>query len=59
MTNIAIELATANNPDSDIQPTTEFQYEQPMSRISPEGYNYDDAIPSVMELYAGKYIFYS
>lgn len=56
MTNNAIDLTTASKPDSAMQPITKLQNDQPTSKFYPKGFNYDDAIPSVCEFYAGKYI---
>lgn len=54
MTNNVIDLATTSKPDGSTQQTNEFGSGQPTSRLYPTGYNYDDAIPSVGEFYAGK-----
>lgn len=53
MTNNAIDLSAAKKPDVGLPQTTE--NDQPTSSVFSKGFNYDDAIPSVGEFYAGKY----
>lgn len=54
MTHNTIDMATASKPDTaDLPLTTESANEQASSRFYPNGYNYDDAIPSVIQFYTG------